>query len=319
MYTLLFYYTLCIMLACTLAAATGASAYLVSRNRTFLFAMIMFLFYFFDVALVFQHDFLRNVTAHPQSSFWAIGNPVLSILTGGGTFLFLWLTVCSYLGESRSVIRFAPPLAWVVASAVILLVPFQQMRVHEFWFYTMREVLLFCMYGYLLVRYATCHDDVQRARMYKFRWVLLGAFLLTLGVLVADVYFQLLFKPTDTHGMWFFAERSPLENMLFILFGVVVVRAAFQSLSLRFEHPPARESDSVEASISHTLPYYCKLHGLSERESEVLGLVLQGKDNQNIASTLMLSPSTAKVHVHNILKKTQKKNRQELIQDFWKY
>lgn len=40
--------------------------------------------------------------------------------------------------------------------------------------------------------------------------------------------------------------------------------------------------------------------------------------NQNIASAMSLSPSTVKVHVHNILQKTGHTNRQELIQDFWK-
>ena len=34
--------------------------------------------------------------------------------------------------------------------------------------------------------------------------------------------------------------------------------------------------------------------------------------------TTQLSPSTVKVHVHNILQKTGHTNRQELIQDFWK-
>jgi DNA-binding NarL/FixJ family response regulator len=46
--------------------------------------------------------------------------------------------------------------------------------------------------------------------------------------------------------------------------------------------------------------------------------VLQGKDNQNIASSLQLALSTVKAHVHNILKKTDTTTRQELTQLFWK-
>ena len=42
--------------------------------------------------------------------------------------------------------------------------------------------------------------------------------------------------------------------------------------------------------------------------------VLQGKDNQNIASSLQLALSTVKAHVHNILKKTDTTTRQELTQ-----
>lgn len=47
-------------------------------------------------------------------------------------------------------------------------------------------------------------------------------------------------------------------------------------------------------------------------------LVLEGKDNQNIASTLQLALGTVKARVHNILKKTGNATRQELTQSFWK-
>ena len=63
---------------------------------------------------------------------------------------------------------------------------------------------------------------------------------------------------------------------------------------------------------------YAKRHQLTAREQEVLDYILRDQDNQNIASAMSLSPSTVKVHVHNILQKTGHTNRQELIQDFWK-
>ena len=63
---------------------------------------------------------------------------------------------------------------------------------------------------------------------------------------------------------------------------------------------------------------YARRHGLTDRESEVLRLILQGKDNQNIASALTIAPSTVKVYVHRILQKTGRENRQALIQDFWR-
>ena len=59
-------------------------------------------------------------------------------------------------------------------------------------------------------------------------------------------------------------------------------------------------------------------HGLTAREREILELVLAGKDNQNIASSLQLALGTVKAHVHNILKKTGTATRQELTQSFWK-
>jgi two-component system, NarL family, response regulator LiaR len=48
---------------------------------------------------------------------------------------------------------------------------------------------------------------------------------------------------------------------------------------------------------------------LSERELQVLRLVAQGKDNQEIATELFLSPSTVKSHVSRILTKLHVRNR----------
>ena len=73
-----------------------------------------------------------------------------------------------------------------------------------------------------------------------------------------------------------------------------------------------------DARISENLMVYGKRHQLSEREQEVLDYILRDQDNQNIASAMSLSPSTVKVHVHNILQKTGQPNRQALTQDFWK-
>ena len=52
---------------------------------------------------------------------------------------------------------------------------------------------------------------------------------------------------------------------------------------------------------------------LTRREVEVMGLVLRGFTNAEIADQLVISPSTAKVHVHNIMKKYGVRTRVELV------
>jgi len=52
---------------------------------------------------------------------------------------------------------------------------------------------------------------------------------------------------------------------------------------------------------------------LSEQELRVLGLIVAGKTNREIADELFISVGTAKWHVHNILQKMGVSNRSQAI------
>jgi NarL family two-component system response regulator LiaR len=54
-------------------------------------------------------------------------------------------------------------------------------------------------------------------------------------------------------------------------------------------------------------------HDLSEREREVLALLVEGLSNPEIAARLSVSRSTAKAHVSNILSKLGVSNRAEAV------
>ena len=52
---------------------------------------------------------------------------------------------------------------------------------------------------------------------------------------------------------------------------------------------------------------------LTRRERDVLGLLLEGMTNAEIAERLFISPSTAKVHVRHILEKLGARTRLEAV------
>ena len=52
-----------------------------------------------------------------------------------------------------------------------------------------------------------------------------------------------------------------------------------------------------------------RLYGLTEREMDVLALIVEGLTNVQIAERLTISPYTAKAHVHNVLQKLSAENR----------
>lgn len=314
---LLFYYTLIIMFFYTLVAATSLSAYFVSQRRTFLYATIGFAFYFFDVSLVFMDNFITPDVIFTAPTFYDVGNPYASIVTGGGAFLFLWLAACRYCREEHWGIRFLPVAVWAVASlAAYQLIENIQWR--EFTYYSMRTALqLFC-YAVLAIWYARSSDLQRRSIMKGHRVAYFWAIGLTCGIIIENVYLQLFFDPANLpRDLWIMAERNPFENALFICFGLAVLRGAAVSLRLRAHELPEGEDPLLAESIDRLLPLYSANHELSPREEEVLRHALMGKDNQNVASALSLTAGTVKVHMHNILKKTGHANRTELAEDFW--
>ena len=105
--------------------------------------------------------------------------------------------------------------------------------------------------------------------------------------------------------------------MIFIAYHCIM--KALNLLKLRFSQPQSEinQEGDLEHHIADALPSYAKANGLSARESEVMALVLSGKDNRAIANELFLSEGTIKSHVHNIMKKTGTGSREELKKSFW--
>ena len=68
---------------------------------------------------------------------------------------------------------------------------------------------------------------------------------------------------------------------------------------------PAEKSETAEISSSEAKNKY----GLTDKEVEVLGLIVEGKTNSQIADKLFITVSTAKSHVHSILQKLYVENR----------
>ena len=66
------------------------------------------------------------------------------------------------------------------------------------------------------------------------------------------------------------------------------------------------------ARPAEVLPLVCHANGLTAREQEVLGLMLRGSSDADIASRLVVSAHTAKEHARSVLRKMDVRTRVEL-------
>ena len=253
----LFYYTLIVLLAVILTAATCLASYLVTRNKTYRYAFAGFLFYFFDVALVFQDDFLMQRASDASASPFFIGSPVASVLVGGGALISFWLVLSEYLEEDRPAVRWIPGAAFVLASfAVLLLAP--EGNGQMFLFYSMREAMLYAMLVYLAARYIGTRDDVLRLRMRRHRALYGALWALVTCVLLENVVFLLVIDPHAIAGqrLPFFPERNFAENALVLCCGFAACTSAWRSLlatTYRTAHAGRRIARDVHRPESRSL------------------------------------------------------------------
>jgi NarL family two-component system response regulator LiaR len=71
--------------------------------------------------------------------------------------------------------------------------------------------------------------------------------------------------------------------------------------------------EAARVLVQATRPTKDPLVDLTEREREVLNLVVQGQSNRQIADAMVISIATVKAHVSNILSKLQVSSRAEAI------
>lgn len=321
METAFYLYTIVMMLAFVASGSVSLSAYFVSRRRSFLYAALMLLFYFLDLALIFQYEHPGQNVEYSITQFYTIDHPQLKMLLALGTLEPMWLILCDFVNEKRRAWRIVPAVVFVVATEIVLwALPVSEFR--QWLFYTLRQGFLIWCIAYAVYRYSTSQSEVERARMRRQEPVLLVTAVLCLCILIEDVAMILVFDSS------FFAQEAPLplyisernfsENILLLAFAFFTLRAAADTLRLRFKEPPAVDAPDTQAYVDELLPAFCERYNLTARERVIVEQVLQGKDNQSIASSLQLALGTVKAHVHNILKKTGVSTRQELTRLFWK-
>lgn len=98
-----------------------------------------------------------------------------------------------------------------------------------------------------------------------------------------------------------------------------VIRDNVTSIKLQIEvtvNDPAEAIFQIRKRLNQSNEIPVQNHKLSVREIEVLGLIMQGHTNQEIADKLFISFETVRSHRKNILEKTGAKNTAALINHY---
>ncbi|MES2663774.1 MAG: LuxR C-terminal-related transcriptional regulator [Pseudomonadota bacterium] len=139
---------------------------------------------------------------------------------------------------------------------------------------------------------------------------------LHLKILVAIAYFLNFDKKNYKKILFDVLAQLNQQNNYYLLcrFGFPI---AYMIEEMLLDHSDNSELLEARATLA-TMPWYEKINilllSLTKREIEIINLLREGFTNEDISNVLVRSVGTIKLHIHNIYKKLEARNRIQAIQ-----
>lgn len=97
-----------------------------------------------------------------------------------------------------------------------------------------------------------------------------------------------------------------LDGTSLPLFYLILSGLSAKFASSHFNEPPYLENGSLT-------PHFCETFGISDRESEIIDLLMNGDPAKGDSDKLSISPKTIENHIYNIYQKTNVGSRVQLF------
>lgn len=95
-----------------------------------------------------------------------------------------------------------------------------------------------------------------------------------------------------------------------------VARQIEENLQHRMNEFEAQRQEKSKQIRQEQVQEFCQHYHLTERETEILRLILDGKSNQEISEELYITVGTVKAHIHSIFGKLEISRRSQLMMQF---
>ena len=303
----------------------------ISRNEKAAGAIVgLFLFYLMDTVMIFMTEFLPDFMSWYDDRF--IRTPSLKtviFLSVGFFTLMCWsvLTGSNFTG-AQGILLFALGL-WLVFVPLLT-----EGAIGSFLFYSGYQVFCICISIFALWRLRSIGPDRLRIPAERIRLLLIVTMVFSALIMLEDFYVIFSLDNYDvTAGELNIYYRNVSEDALRFIYSGLAASLFFErfvrnkSGIIANEAPPQKtealslDADRIlpseEAVSTQTVEEYKRMKfartlALTDREEEVLALLLDGKSNQEIGAALHISIGTVKAHVHGIFRKAKITHRYEL-------
>lgn len=303
---------------CVASSFVSFAAYEVSRKKTLAYLGVFAIAYGVEQAFILFNEY--NSHNLPFNAEWgAMEDPLSHIVLGVVLCQSLYLVILDFVREERKGWRYGPLAGFIVISLIIYAVGGIDDALRKWMLYSLRQIFLLGAAGCFWLRYLRVSSKVEKAR-YRRKVPVVAVFTaLVAFTFLEDLLVMLFVAEPSIHDVFlteFLYRRNIFEMVLCLCaIGYAALRSV-HALELKRDDAPA-SSEPHRRQMREAVPYFAKRYELSLREEEILAFMLDGADNQRIASQLQVALGTVKTHTHHIFKKAGVSNRAELIQKFW--
>lgn len=304
---------------CILTLAAVCAFYLYRRQRHNVFPCIftVFTLYLADNFLIFCTETVEEFAAVYDQMFISTAsyNTVYYVCLMG------CLTAAFYL-----ILKPGPPLPYYLAMGIYAallvcmpMVPDIRWRVFLYFLPTQLMLIGLSTVGILTLRKHS--ERYQRQHFYTFHMALICIFCLAVFILLEDTLVIFHYDHYTT-GELTIASRSYTENLLLLGIAFFFIRHTVETLD-RLDSKPAAPAEpavpETPAAERNPVTAFGLSHNLTERECEILELLLSGKSQQEICDEMLIALGTVKTHIHNVYSKMDVAKRTQLMAKYQEF
>lgn len=295
---LLFVYNIILTIFFTIDFTGFYVIYMKNRKREFLFLALLYLLLIIDNSLIYISEFSYSFQLLYETS--TIVHIIIDLIYFG-IILTARLIILEIFNDKFTIRE----------KYICILIPIILSILSVFASYETSDGLIFISF-FIALSYIGFHSykninnnpnifNEKTAKKYKI-FILTIIVLNILGIIESSIYY---IKYFNNSYLYLIALESRFISfdIIKLLICIIGIKNLYSSFERLFD----------KKSIGDELNDFCIKYSLTNRQREIIELIIDGYSNKEISNTLHITEGTVKTHIYNIFKKTDISSRNQLL------
>lgn len=301
-----FIYNILLIVLFTAAMSFAIAFYLKEKKQLFLILAVLLAFFIFDNVIIYMTEFINSFASSYNQVFMNV--PVVK------TIVFMVNNFCSVLIITQLLEEKVKPYHYamlIVTGVWMMAVPMMENSALKVWLYYLPNQLLLIYLGFYALKGCKKRTELASQVRFYLKWIAVICLISGTCILLEDTFVIFNVDQYSSLSLKIY-NRNICEDIYSIVICLLMLRYFgydAQGIKRSAEEKKHQEEETLFTD-------FCRQFSLTQRESEILKLLLAHKQNQEIADGLFLSIGTVKTHVHNIYVKLDISRRNQIDEVF---